>query len=203
MDSKNIQKFIKEWNDTMNIVYMLTEEILKVTGTVNKEIGRLKNKNENEFINEIQPWFRIAIRSVIATIEAICYKLKQATIIICEQREKTLSPSEMEKLLEKKRDKNGKMKNYYLETRENIKFSLKMFFYVFDLPFTIKDHEGWKKLMDTVAKRHKLTHPKNKTDLEVSPKEYNDASIGFQWFSNSVRELNKLTELKKLTPRID
>ncbi len=174
MNDKNIKKFIKEWNDTNQIVYMLTEEILKVLSKVNEEVGRLKSKNEDELIYEIQPWFRIAIRSVIATIEAICYRFKQATIIICEQRNKTLSPSKIEKLLEKKCDKNGKMKNYYLETRKNIKFSLKMFFYTFDFPFEIKDHEGWKKLMDTVGMRHKLTHPKKKIDLEISPKQYND-----------------------------
>ena len=155
------------------------------------EIERLKNKNENELLCEIQPWLRIVIRSSIATIEAMCYKFKQVTILICDLQKKPLKPIEREKLIEKKQDEEGKLRNYYLGTKENIKFALKIIYYAFDLPFEIKEHEKWKKLLDTIDIRHKLTHPKKKADLDISPQQYNDASIGFNWFEKKIKELNK------------
>ena len=196
MNIKNVQRFIDEWNDTLQIVYTLTEEIKKANQVVNIEIGRLKNKNENEFLREMQPWFRIVIRSTIATIEAICYKFKQVTILICDHRKKPLTPTEQEKLTEKKQDEDGKLRNYYLETKENIKFALKKIYYALDLRFEIEDHEGWKKLLDTIDIRHKLTHPKKKVDLDVSPQQYNNTTIGFNWFEKKIKELNKLSSLK-------
>lgn len=140
MNKKNVQRFINEWNDTQQIVHTLTEEIKKVTQIIDIEIERLKNKSENEFLCEIQPWFRIVIRSTIATIEAICYQFKQVTILICDHRKKPLTPAQREKLTEKKQDEDGKLQNYYLETKENIKFALKKIYYAFDLKLkTMKD----------------------------------------------------------------
>jgi len=201
MNKENINKFINEWIDTQDIVFSLTEEIKKVTKIVGHEIERLKNKSENEFIQEVQLWFRIAIRSTIATIEAICYKLKKTTILICDQRKKFLSSTELEKLTEKKQDEDGNLRNYYLETKENIKFSLKMIYYSFDVDFKIKDHESWKKLRDTVDIRHKLTHPKKKKDLDTTAQQYNDASVGFSWFVKKINELNKSSLVKSKANR--
>jgi len=188
---KNALRFINEWTDTQEMVNSLLDEIHKVIQVIDNEIERFKDKSEAEFLLELQPWFRIAIRSTIATLEAICYRFKHVTILICDHRGKTLTKNEREKLLEKKQDEGGKVQNYYLETTENIKFTLKMFYYAFDLSFEIKDHEGWKKLLNTIEIRHKLTHPKNKEDLYVSPQKYNDASIGFNWFEKQLDGLLK------------
>jgi len=196
MNKKNIQRFIDEWGDTLQIVHTLTEEIKKANQIVNIETERLRNKNENELLREMQPWFRIVIRSTIATIEAICYKFKQVTILICDYRKKPLTPTEREKLTEKKQDEDGKFRNYYPETKANIKFALKKIYYALDLHFEIEDHEGWKKLLDTIDIRHKLTHPKKKVNLDISPQQYNDASTGFCWFSKKIKELNKSSSLK-------
>jgi len=105
MNKKNVQRFIDEWNDTIQMVDLLREEILKVTQIISIEIERLKNKSENEFLYEIQPWNRIVIRSTIGTIEASCYKFKQVTILICDHRKKLLTPIEREKLTEKNKTK--------------------------------------------------------------------------------------------------
>jgi hypothetical protein len=188
------QRFIKEWIDTQQIVNCLVAEMLKIIELINSEAKRLEKQSETVFIREIQPWFRIEIRSVIATIEAICYKLKQVTVLICDQRNKSLTQAEREKLLEKKIDEHGKPKDYYLKTEENIKFTLKMIYYAFDLSFEIKDHEGWKKLRNTIKVRHKLTHPKNKKDLEIFLREYEDAEIGFNWFVRKIGELSSAWE---------
>jgi hypothetical protein len=196
MNKNDVQRFIDEWNDSIQIVYSITEEILRIIQMIDIEIERSKNKNENEFLLEIQPWFRIAIRSAIATIEAICYIFKQVTILVCDLRKKPLTLAEREKLLEKKQDKDGKFQTYYLKTKENIKFTLKKVYYAFDLPFEIKDHEGWKKLSNTIDIRHKVTHPKKKNDLDISPQIYRDAVEGFNWFGNKMKQLDKLFSLK-------
>lgn len=69
-----------------------------------------------------------------------------------------------------------------------------MIYYAFDLSFEIKDHEGWKKLRNTIKVRHKLTHPKNKKDLEIFLREYEDAEIGFNWFVRKIGELSSAWE---------
>lgn len=195
MSKENIRDFISEWQETVEMVYLLTEEVLKFSHLIDIEIEKLKNKSEREFLgeqeflNELQPWFRINIRSSITIIETICYKLKQNTILICEQRNKTLTPSELEKLMEKKRDRDGKLQNYYPKTQENIIFTLKKIYYAFDRSFEIKDHDGWRKLCESIEKRNKLTHPKKKDDLKATAQQYNDASVGFAWFTSRIKDL--------------
>jgi len=186
---KNVSSFLDEFIDTVQMYDLLYEEISKIIKIVDTEILRCKDKTEAEFLHELHPWFRIMVRSVIATIEAICYKFKQLTILVCDQRKKTLSKNDREKLKEKKWDREGKLKNYYLESKENIKFTLKKIYYAFDLRFEIKDFEGWEKLSNTIDIRNKLTHPKKKEDLEISAQQYRDASVGFNWFRQKIEEL--------------
>jgi len=193
MNEGNFRKFLAAWAETVEMVYLLTEETLRINHLIDKEIERLKNKSEEEILNELKPWFRIVIRSSITTIEAICYRLKQNAILICSQREKSLSLPELGKLKEKKRDRDGRLRNYYLETKENIIFTLRINYYAVDSPFEIKDHEGWTKLCETIEVRNRLTHPKKKDDLDVSPQQFNYASIGFQWFMSRIEELSELT----------
>jgi len=187
MYKKNFQRLLNESIDTIQIFDSLKKELDRIIDAIDFLNKRLKN--ENEFLREVQPWFRIAIRSTISMIEASCYKLKQFTILICDYRKKPLSPTDREKLIEKKQDENGKLRNYYLETKENIKFALKKIHYAYDLPFKINNHEGWQKLLNTIDIRNKLTHPKKKVDLDVSPQQYEDAIEGFGWFTKKIDEL--------------
>ena len=84
--SNNIQSFINEWSDTLQVFDILGKEIIKITQICNIEAKILENENEDNFLKEIQPWYRIAIRSIIATVEAICFKLKYTTVLICDQK---------------------------------------------------------------------------------------------------------------------
>ena len=195
--SNNIQSFINEWSDTLQVFDILGKEIIKITQICNIEAKILENENEDNFLKEIQPWYRIAIRSIIATVEAICFKLKYTTVLICDQRKKLLTQEERDKLLEKKLDEQGELRDYYLKTRENIKLALKKFYYAFYLEFAIKNHEEWKKLCNTIGIRNKLTHQKKKNDLKISAQMYQDAAIGFKWFRDQIKELNNLIEEKK------
>jgi len=191
MKSKNVNDFIKEWNDTLEMLNDLRGEHSKIIQIIDIEMRKLENKPVQVFLSELNPWMRIAIRSIVATIEALCYKLKKTTILICDHKNKRLTSTERQKLIEVKRDKNGKLRNYYLKTDINVKFTLKMIYYSLDVDFEITDQAGWQNLKNTIEIRNRLTHPKYSNDLKVSTKEYQDAVQGFDWFDKHIKQLTK------------
>ena len=44
------------------------------------------------------------------------------------------------------------------------------------------NHPGWNALKDSLKVRHRLAHPKDLKDLEVTDQEITDAQRGFTWF---------------------
>lgn len=46
--------------------------------------------------------------------------------------------------------------------------------------------EGWQCLRKSLVVRHRLTHPKKRSDLDVSDEEVEDAKTAFRWFTSNV-----------------
>lgn len=184
------KQFLDLWIETLQMMREMGNEIHEIIDMCDVVAKKLEKKTESEFINEIQPWFRVVIRSVMSVIEGTCFKLKEATLLICTVRRKKLSPRDLIKLKEKIRDKNGRIKNYYLKTEDNIRFTLKKFYYAFDLDFEVKDSKEWEKVRTTIQVRNRLTHPKKLIDLKVSIDEYSNAASAFQWFEQQMSPFN-------------
>jgi len=144
----------------------------------------------------------MAIRTCITIIDALCFRIKQATLATCKIRGKYLSVKDIEILSEVriKKAKKGKVKKIpkYTESKENIKFTFKKFAYAFDTHFEIKEDESWNFYRQTLEIRHRITHPKKIENLHVSARDYNTASKAFEWFGKCFGRL--LSEIKKQNP---
>lgn len=183
---KRILQIMKQSIDLVDITKILVIDLRKVIEISYQKIKELRESPESVFLAEQETWFRLSNRITISTIESICFKLKQIALLTCDLRRRPLTPTEREKLEEKR----ASGRPYFLRTEDNLKFTFKMYAYAFGYGYRL-DCSGneWRDFLEIVNKRNALTHPKTSADLKISPEEHDKAAKTFLWFHAVFQEL--------------
>jgi len=137
---------------------------------------------------------RVAIMHIFSYMEAISNLLKSAVIADCaDGRWKTRIPEELylasldsryeinEAGSVKKRRKSVPTLGHYL-------FCFKLVAAYRNVPFDPTKMPFWESVDSALKVRHRLTHPKQIADLEVTPKEYHKCVDAVTWFANCLQE---------------
>jgi hypothetical protein len=192
--NQNLKKiYFSEVDELIKITSVLLKDLERIIDQSNKKAAELEQKSESIFLDEQETWFRQANRITISTVEAICFKMKQITLLLFDHSNKTLSQKEREKLSEKKL--NGTP--FYLKTKDNVKFSFNMFAKVLGIPFEIKFNKDWANFLKVINKRNNLTHPKSENDLKMSAKEHRNTANAFEWFGTLINQfINNIDKYK-------
>jgi len=183
--TKDVVAYFEDIKDMIEIADILMTDIRRVTEISYDKIKQYKNSPEDQFLHEQETWIRLSNRLVISRIEAVCFKLKELTLIRYKMLKKDPGEEDTAFLTEKR--KNGGLK--FMSTGENLKYAFKMFANAFNSTYKLKFGPEWEIFQRVLNKRRGLTHPKNKRDLSISPADQNDAVDTGIWFDKILKEL--------------
>ena len=183
--SKEIKRAIEEAKELDEIARILNADLTRVLDVSNDIIKRYKEKPDSRLLDEQETWIRLSIRLLFTTIEATCFKLKQFALIGHQIRNKLLDPEDIKKLTEKNIDGSP----FFLPTADNLKYALKMAADSVDKKYQIEYGKEWGIFLKLLERLNRLTHPKKKSDLAVSPADQNDAADTGIWFGKILRGL--------------
>lgn len=93
-------------------------------------------------------------------------------------------------------DDKGKIKirdDKFVPLKNNIRFSVSMLEQVTGRKSGIDFHDrGWDSLLSSIKVRHRITHPKNATSLEIADSEFEHLGRGIEWFNDAVNKMSSL-----------
>lgn len=181
---------------------ILNNDTRKMTEIFLDDLSKGMKKTEEE--PEDECWRRLVVRTAMSQIETMCFRLKKYVLFLSPFLHKKISPKDEMWLKEEKVEKKKgeiKRKKFFPEAKENLKFAFKMYGWMLNFEFNIEKIEGWESYKKAVEIRHRITHPKSISDLEVSLKDYDIVGSTYQWFSDCFTELRlkakqKFDELK-------
>lgn len=182
--SKEFKNAYEHVKDMIEISNVLTTDIDRVIYISDEKIRQYKESSEAKFLNEQETWIRLSIRLLLSLIESTCYKLKQVALLGYQARGIALKEEDEQKLSE--RTKEGRLK--FLPTEDNIKYSFTMLANAFNLKNKLKFGKEWQIFLKVLKKRNDLTHPKNRSDLFVTPADHKNAADTLEWFTKLLAE---------------
>lgn len=149
------------------------------------------NQDDNQFTR------RSFIRNVFSFIEGNIYMLKQEILVkLRHSRLIKLEPEEILALKEESPsvDKNGKIKaiTKYVDLLSNIRVTFRYYTKIFDFKYDLDVSKNyWHIFQSSLKVRHRITHPKVESDMNISDQELVDTYISYFWFKQCV--INMLT----------
>lgn len=160
-------------------------------------LGIVKILTRSAYEPEDHLWRQMGVRVLFSLIETLCYRLKQLIILNGDFLKFKLG--EIVCLEEKSFRVNKKgiieKRKAYPDMTGNIKFVFQMMAKLISSDFKIDlESRKWKSFQSAVKIRHRITHPKNPSDLEVSLQDYKVAGDSYHWF---VKCYNQLIEDSK------
>jgi hypothetical protein len=181
------------------------DSLRKLTDLLHQDyafVGKKLDSDHNGF------WSRTFIKTAVSLIEAELFIFKQEILSYCKENQVRLDPEVSLFLNNKKYEisSNGQVKERLLQVR--LKDDLR---FTYSQIFSIKGHElcigyedgGWSKVIETIAVRNRLTHPKSIADITVSKQEEDDCKLAIKWFvSNMVNFYDQeMNDIKKRTKK--
>ena len=142
------------------------------------------------------------IRAIFAYIEGNIFKIKEEIVIKeCHKRKPILDIEEIILLKEKSLyiDNKGKVKSSakYSELSANIRFTLNCYAKSMQINHVLNlNRLEWKCIIESIAVRNRITHPKNASELEVSENELVKAFISYMYFKKVIIDLFEKKTLK-------
>lgn len=128
---------------------------------------------------------RHLIRAIFSAIEGLRWQLKQDVISHTSSLRMQLSPHEHAALAEEtyQVDDRGKItvQPRFLPLKSSLRLLARVVHRYSDGYEVDFSHPGWQCLCDAIDVRHRITHPKECLDLEVSEEETRTAMRGFYW----------------------
>jgi len=167
---------------------MSVDELLPVSSTLRMDIESLLDAYHDDRSN--QALRRVLIRSSWSMIEGTVFCAKQLTLRACELGSINLPAGEHVFLSELRfivdQAGNAKVNSVREDTLSNLKRALKIVALRFDVAWKPDfGGKGWQALTSSLDIRHRLTHPKSSSELEVSDHELSLHQAGFGWFVQS------------------
>jgi hypothetical protein len=135
---------------------------------------------------------RAYIRSIFAYIEGAIWLLKQSCLrVVLEQKVRILKPADYALLkdvgFELKSNGEPFEQPKFLRLPENVRFTFRTFNRLFSASIDLGiGSKKWDDFLAAIAMRHRVTHPKNPTDIDISDAEIEKAKEVSGWFNEIV-----------------
>lgn len=129
---------------------------------------------------------RSAVRAVFAGIEGATFIAKSMVLSRFPEHRKFFRDAEIALLKDEQYTLNSKGEAYaqpkYLRTDENFRFAIHMFMRGMPAePELDLNSEGWQSLKRALMVRHRVTHPRDVSDLDISDAEFCDVKNAYGW----------------------
>jgi hypothetical protein len=133
---------------------------------------------------------RSYIRTVFALVEGETYLRKQYALMMHELRMVTLSDAEVALLREEQYKLNNKgepnVQQLFLRLPENLRFSFRIDAKVHGREYKLETQgRGWESFLKAIAVRHRITHPKQFEDFEISDEDLSQVNDALKWYQKN------------------
>jgi hypothetical protein len=145
-------------------------------------------KQDNQFMR------RAYVRSVFAAIEGNTFNMKQTALLVGRRAGADFSEEDIALLKEESYDLNDKGEAYsqtkFIQLPKNVRFAFKTYAHAFQVNFELKvDDKGWMNFKEALDLRHRLTHPKSVTDINVTDADLTKVKVAEEWYARNVYDL--------------
>ena len=139
-------------------------------------------------------WGRTIVRSLLAGIEGLCYRVKHEALAAAALKNIELSHAELAMLREESyglSDKgDAQSSKSKLRTAPNVAFTLRVLARARGGNYELDTNStGWQAFKASIRVRDRVTHPKGAGDLEVSKDEISAAIDAATWFIRQHRTI--------------
>jgi hypothetical protein len=151
---------------------------------------------------------RTVVRTMLASLEAMTFGLKQSILKMAPQ---SLSPADVALLREETYtlDNKGEVQAQpkFLQLEFNFRYAFNKFAEVFALNMELDcGGKEWRALKEAVKTRNRITHPKSAQACHVSDDDLDNLELGYNWAANSilscyVKHMQKLVNEQKTERR--
>jgi len=167
------------------------DDLLESSALLRDDIQRLLDAFADSW--DDQTFRRVFVRASWSYIEAVVFGLKQLVLTACTLGSEDLSFKTRGFLSEQRIEVNSrgeaKVLVVHTETMKNIKMTLKLASTQFDVAWRPAFGNGsWDRLRQSLQIRHRLTHPKTATELQVQDEELDLHREAFMWFAQGFNE---------------
>ena len=140
-----------------------------------------------------QTFRRVLVRASWSYIESVTFGLKRILLKACTLGNADLSAKTLAFLAEQRIEVNSRGEARVIavrtDTMKNIKLALKLASIHFNVPWQPVFGSGsWQRLQGSMQLRHRLTHPKSVSELQVEDAELDSHRDAFAWFIASFNE---------------
>jgi hypothetical protein len=130
---------------------------------------------------------RSYVRTALALIEGETYLRKQYALMLHELRSVKLTDAEVVLLKEEQYRLNNKgepdSQSLFLKLPDNLRFSFRIDAKVHGREYKLETGgQGWESFKMALAVRHRITHPKQFEDFEISDKEVTHVNSTLEWY---------------------
>lgn len=146
-----------------------------------------------------QFWRRTYIRALFALAECSVFRMKQVALDIHNLEGDVFDEAELaflkeedgsEYSLNQKGEARKLEKKRFIPFENNVKFAFKMFARAFNSNYSLSLGDGgWDALRDALKIRHRLTHPKFISQLDISDQELQGIIKGGFWLQKAVLDI--------------
>ncbi|MBK8509505.1 MAG: hypothetical protein V9G63_04095 [Candidatus Competibacter sp.] len=147
------------------------------------------NEQDNQFNR------RSVVRNIYAFVEGVIYTLKQDILVKLKYSYAiNLEPEEILILREQtpQLEKSGKAKavTKYVDLLSNIRASFYYYAKAFNIVYKLDISENhWTIFQKSLKVRHRITHPKAESDMDISNQELAEVYISYAWFKSCVTDM--------------
>lgn len=134
-------------------------------------------------------WQRLVIRLAFSIIDSLCFKIKELYYCAVIINHFKLSKHDKEMLIGYEEKSDGRIVRCRSPLSLDVKYVLNLIATVLDSPPVYLGDKKWANFLDSIEIRHRITHPRNLTDLELSPAEYDLVASSYLWFTESIKGL--------------
>ncbi len=164
------------------------KELVSISNILSDDITSISEVDYSKLSSKQK---RDAVRSIFAIIEGLTYCLKQAALEFNTQLDKKLSIYEQMAINEEiaRIDDSGNIKisTEFSSITSNVRFAFNVFEKVTNSEFKLKvDTADWAAFKKSIPVRHRITHPKRTSDLEITEFEISSLIKVCLWFYQSI-----------------
>ncbi|MFZ3001094.1 MAG: hypothetical protein WA071_12275 [Undibacterium umbellatum] len=155
-----------------------------------------REAQESALAHGSQYAYRAYVRSFICLVEGFSYRLRQLTIEEYEDKKTIMSQSILDEIISQKDLASLRETKGFLKIKDGVSLvtSLQTYALLHGAIFAIEEQNGWDEFKYIIDIRHKLTHPKKASDLEISVDDLTCLDIAYEWWDRNVARLLLLVE---------
>jgi hypothetical protein len=153
---------------------------------------------------------RTLIRTIFTAVEGLTHLIKQQALGWIQSEPDLYIPPEIAMLREETYGLDSKgdvhIQSKFLRTDENFRFAMKMYMRGCSASGELEvGDSGWSFFKQSLSVRHRITHPKQAEDLDISDSELEIAKNAFRWFMSTMNRklLDGVTSLRTENAKLE